>query len=174
MRLLLEGGAQVNSITNYGYTALFGLRSAEGAQLLFQHGSDPRIKDSDGKTAFQHYYPALIADTRHLFENWTPHQMLPAWDASAFPLYIDHCPGFSAAIKTTLLVLLRYRHIIPRSIGMRIISDIANRHRQEQLWPIEGFNMESYMICSDSDDDEQGGRRLGRQPLVRIKSCEFF
>ena len=81
--------------------------------------------------------------------------MLPPWNPSAFRLYIDHCPGFGAAIKTTLLVLLRYRHIIPRYVGMRIISDIANRHRQEQLWPIEGFNMELYMTRRQSDVDEQ-------------------
>jgi len=36
----------------------------------------------------------------------------------------------------------------------RIISDIANCHRQEQMWPIEGFNTESYMTRSESDDDD--------------------
>jgi len=145
VRLLIAGGAQVNSINNDGETALFYAESDEAVQLLFEHGADPRDKSNTGKTAFQHYRASAATATRHLFENWTPHQLLPPWDASAFPLYIDHCPGFSAAIKTTLVVLLRYRHIVPRYIGTRIISDIANCHRQEEMWPIEGFKMEAYM-----------------------------
>ena len=144
MRLLIEGGAQVNFLGQDGRTVLFSTESIKGMQLLFQHGADPRIRDDRGRTAIQYVWSH--AATRPLFENWTPHQMLPPkWEPSAFPLYIDHCPGFRSAIKTTLLVMLRYRHIIHPNVGMQIIAYIANSHRREQLWPIEGFSMDEYM-----------------------------
>jgi hypothetical protein len=71
--------------------------------------------------------------------------MLPHWKPSAFNLHVDYCSGFSAAIRITLLVMLRYRRIIARTIGMQLIAIIANQHREEQWWPIEVFSMEPYM-----------------------------
>jgi len=142
---LIESGANVNAVDEAGETALFFAGSVEAAALLLRNGADPRIRNRKGNAAFQQSI-RFRCDCAQLFKNWTPHQMLPQWNPSVFPLYIDHCPGLKAAIKTTLLVFLRYRHIIPRNIGMQIIIDIANRHREEQLWPIEGFSMEPFMV----------------------------
>jgi hypothetical protein len=77
MVLLIESGARVNCVDNDGKTALFRSKTAEAVELLHQHGVDPRIRENNGKTAFQGYKPALASTTRQLFVNWTPHQKLP-------------------------------------------------------------------------------------------------
>ena len=67
MRLLIEGGAQVNSISEIGKTALCRAQSVEAVKLLLKYGSDPRIRNSDGNIVFHEYDP-VVADIRHLFE----------------------------------------------------------------------------------------------------------
>jgi len=71
MRVLLEGGARVSSLYKDGRTVLFNARTTVTAQLLLQHGADPRIKNKLRKTAFQYYLSSHASATRHLFENWT-------------------------------------------------------------------------------------------------------
>lgn len=150
MQILLQRGAQVNTTSKAGETALFWCKTLETAELLLQHGADPRIRNVDGKTVFQYYGPSLTTTTRPLFSTWTPFNMLPPFNRKAYPLYCDHCPGFASAIMTTLLMLLRYRRLIPRDIGVQIIAAIANGHREEQWWPIEGFSMAPYMSDSEA------------------------
>jgi hypothetical protein len=145
---LLDAGSLVNACDSEGKTCLhFSTRwlYLPEVEALLVQGADPRIRDKEGLTPYQ---CAPIADRlslRPLFD-WTPFKMLPAiWSEQAFPLFIDHCPGFKGAIITALLVFVRYRWVIPRGIDKQIIAFIAQGHRQEQWWEIEGFIMDPYM-----------------------------
>jgi hypothetical protein len=145
MRVLIENAALVNATDRLGETALFYCTTLAAVELLLQSGANPRICNVCGKTAFQQYHHLLADASRCLFENWTPFQLLPPWNPSAFSLYIDHCLGFAGATKMTLLVLLRQRQFISRNVGMKIIAFVAESHREEQWWPIESFDAHQYM-----------------------------
>lgn len=143
IRLLLKKGAHVNHVSSLNYAALHFAHSEKEMQLLLDQGADPRIQNRFGQTAFQ--FQGSKETSIHVYDTWTPFRMLPRWNVSAFPLYVDCCPGFKCAIQTTLLVLLRYRYYVPKNIVIQIVRYICESHRQEQWWPIQDFSMAAFM-----------------------------
>ena len=53
IRLLLGAGANINTLSAYGQTALFQARSPEIAVELLKQGIDPSIRDKGGRTALE-------------------------------------------------------------------------------------------------------------------------
>ena len=83
---LLKGGANPNIANEDEHTPCHFAKTVESLELLLDFGGDLRLEDEDGETPFQyHLRPDHL---RPLYEAWTPHRMLPRWDAKAFPLYI--------------------------------------------------------------------------------------
>ena len=102
---------------------------------MLDAGGDPRKKNYDDETPFQHRQ-RMFGGAEHLrpiYEAWTPHRMLPRWTPSAFPLYIEGSSPFGEVIITLLLCLRRYRHMIPKEVGMEIVEYVAEMHRKETV-----------------------------------------
>ena len=58
LHLLIEHGADVNTITSNGGTALHSAASSgneTAVKLLLEHGINPDVKDSDGRTPLHQY-----------------------------------------------------------------------------------------------------------------------
>ena len=62
--------------------------------------------------------------------------MLPRWEVSVFQLYVEGSSAFRDVIITLLLCLRRYRHMIPKEVGMCIVEYVADMHRKEMWWPV--------------------------------------
>ena len=113
-------------------------------ELLLQFGVDLRFVNNDGRAPFQHLFDDNVEQIRPIYETWTPHRMLPRWTPSEFPLYIECSSAFRDAIITLLLCLRRYRHVVPKEVGMRIVDYAAEMHRREKWFPLE-FDMKPFM-----------------------------
>ena len=135
-------------------------RNKKMAEILLGHGADPRTRNSYGEAAYESWIrgyvwrpwrAAELAAIHSTLAAWTPHQMLPSWTPSSevFGMYSDHCPGFRDGIRTLLLCLARYRHMIRRDVGMEIVAYIAAEHRRETCWPIVDFDMAPYIEVED-------------------------
>ena len=147
MEALLRGGADPNTANQWAYTPCHHAKTVEVLDLLLGFGGDARKKNDKGMTPFQfrqRHYPEDVEDLRPIYEAWTPHRMLPKWTPSAFPSYAEQCEGFKQGIITLLLCLRRYRHMIPKEVGMEIVEYVAEMHRKEMWWPVV-FDMEPYM-----------------------------
>ena len=145
---LLRAGADPDIANNNGNTPCYYAKTVEVLELLLRAGGDLRKKDSDGMTPFQYRqrFGDNVEHLRPIYEAWTPHRMLPRWTPSAFHLYVEGSSPFGDAIITLLLCLRRYRHMIPKDVGMEIVEYVAEMHRKEMWWPAwQGFNMEPYM-----------------------------
>ena len=159
VKMLCEAGADPNLLRD-GQRPLCEPPTRHQAALitmLFDFGADPRLEAKNDHSSllpiFQFYlgsnhdgfFDEFIEIIRPLFESWTPHRKLSTWKPDAFPLYIDHCPGFRDAVLTLLLCLLRFRHFVPRGVALEIVAKAAEGHRKEMWWPIVGFSMAPYM-----------------------------
>ena len=117
-------------------------------EMLLEAGGDLWKKNNDGMTPFQ-FRQRCHGGAEHLrpiYEAWTPHRLLPRWTPSAFPLYVEGSSPFGDVIMTLLLCLRRYRHVIPKEVGMEIVEYVAEMHRREMWWPSwQDFDMEPYM-----------------------------
>ena len=114
-------------------------------EMLLEAGGDLRKKNNWGETPFQcRQQYGNVEHLRPIYQAWTPHRMLPKWTPSAFPLYIEGSSAFGQVIITLLLCLRRYRHVIPKEVGMEIVEYVAEMHRREMWWPVL-FDMEPYM-----------------------------
>ena len=144
---LLRGGANPNIADKRGFTPCHFAKTVEVLEVLLRAGGDPRKRNDNGMTPFQ--FRQRFDDVeqfRPIYEAWTPHRLLPRWTPSAFPLYIEGPSPFFDTIITLLLCLRRYRHVIPKEVGMEIVEYVAEMHRKEMWWPAwQGFNMEPYM-----------------------------
>ena len=148
MKALLRAGSDPNFANDERYTPCHWTLSAGMLTLLVNAGGDLRRKSKLDETPFQ-FRKRVDHNVEHLrpiYEAWTPHRMFPRWTPSAFPLYIDQCDGFKSAIVSLLLCLRRYRHVIPKEVGMEIVEYVAEMHRKEMWWPsYEDFEMAQYM-----------------------------
>ena len=145
---LLRAGTGPNIANKWGFTPCHWARTVEVLELLLRAGGDLRKKNDDGMTPFQ-YRQIFGGNEEHLrpiYEAWTPHRMLPRWEVKIFPLYIEGSSPFGDAIITLLLCLRRYRHMIPKEVGMEIVEYVAEMHRREMWWPTwQDFDMRDYM-----------------------------
>ena len=143
----MRASANPNKANKWGSTPCHYAETAEVLELILEAGGDLRKKNNDGMTPFQ--YRQRQGDVellRPVYEAWTPHRMLPRWTPSAFPLYVESCEGFKQGIITLLLCLQRYRHMIPKEVGMEIVEYVAEMHRREMWWPSwQDFDMRDYM-----------------------------
>ena len=144
---LLRAGADPNIANKRGFTPCHSAGRVELLELLLNAGGDLRLEDNRGMTPFQYRQQSGGAEhLRPMYEAWTPHRMLPRWTPSAFSLYVDCCDGFRDAVFTLLLCLRRYRHMIPKGVGMEIVEYVAEMHRREMWWPAwQDFDMQEYM-----------------------------
>ena len=146
---LLRGGANPNIAHNNGDTPCHYAKTVEMLELLLTFGGDLRKKNSNGETPFQlrRQKDGNNVDLfRPIYEAWTPHQLLPRWDVSVFHLYIEGSSAFGNAIITLLLCLRRYRHMIPKEVGMEVLEYVAEMHRKEMWWPAcHDFDIRDYM-----------------------------
>ncbi len=148
VKALLRAGANPNITDVWGETPCHNATTVEVLELLLYAGGDPRVVCKAGKTPYQkqRHLRGGAQQLRPVFEAWTPHRMLPMWKPSAFPLYVEECDGFKRGIFMLLLCLRRYRHMIPKEVGMMIVHYVAEMHRREMWWPSwQDFSMEPYM-----------------------------
>jgi len=71
VQLLLDNGAQINTKTATGATALFAAASRGHCQvvnLLLEKGADPMIRDSQDKTAYMY---AKDYNVKSVLTSWT-------------------------------------------------------------------------------------------------------
>ena len=143
---LLRGGANPNIVNEYGDAPCHYSKTPEVLRLLRDFGGDLTLNNNENETPFQRLTSNLQNLLRPIYEAWTPHRMLPRWEVKAFPLYIEGSSAFGDAIITLLLCLRRYRHVIPKGVGMEIVEYVAEMHRKEMWWPAwRDFDMEPFM-----------------------------
>ena len=118
--------------------------------LLIKAGADLTVRNRLNETPLNKWRKTggISTELPHpsSYMAWTPHRMLPRWTLSAFPKYVEECSGFRDAIRTVLLCLRRYRHLIDKGVGLQIVQYVAEMHRKQMWWPAwENFDMKEYM-----------------------------
>jgi len=142
-RLFLSFGASVHARDSLQNTPLHFCKSYDMVELLLENKADPRLRNNASLTPFgslRRNFGNRDPRITLLYSQWTPWKLLPIWSPETHRVYIEYCPGFAAAVRAVLLVLLRKRQYISRFVGMQIIIQLAEIHRIECCWEIVGFS----------------------------------